>query len=59
MSNGQVKKYSVRLYFLECPLLFGNRTSKILGRFKKNFTHDPKNGIKDKELLFLLYLLHL
>ena len=26
MSNGQVKKYSVRLYFLECPVFFGNRT---------------------------------
>ena len=25
------KKYSARLYFLECPALFGNRTSKNLG----------------------------
>ena len=31
MSDGQVKKYSARLYFLECPVLFGNRTSKNLG----------------------------
>ena len=31
MSDGQVKKYSGRLYFLECPALFGNRTSKNLG----------------------------
>ena len=32
MSDGQVKKkYSARLYFLECPALFGNRTSKDLG----------------------------
>ena len=30
MSNGQVKKYRARLYFLECPALFGNRTSKNL-----------------------------
>ena len=28
MSDGQVtKKNSARLYFLECPVLFGNRTS--------------------------------
>ena len=31
MSDGQVKKYSAGLYFLECPALFGNRTSKDLG----------------------------
>ena len=31
MSDGQVKKYSGRLYFLECPALFGNRTSINLG----------------------------
>ena len=31
MSGGQVKKYSARFYFLECPLLFGNRTIKNLG----------------------------
>ena len=31
MSGGQVKKYSARLYYLECPKLFGNRTSKNLG----------------------------
>ena len=31
MSDGQVKKYSARIYFLECPALFGNRTSKDLG----------------------------
>ena len=31
MSDGQVKKYSARLYFLEWQVLFGNRTSKILG----------------------------
>ena len=31
MSDGQVKKYSARLYFLECPALFGNRTSKNVG----------------------------
>ena len=31
MSDGQVKKYSARLYFLECPALFGNRTSRNLG----------------------------
>ena len=31
MSHGQVKKYSARLYFLECPAFFGNRTSKNLG----------------------------
>ena len=32
MSDGQVKKYSARLYmyFLECPALVGNRTSKNL-----------------------------
>ena len=43
MSDGQVKKYSGRLYFLESPALFGNRTSKNLdvlvrrtsGHFKK------------------------
>ena len=31
MSDGQVKKYRARLYFLQCPALFGNRTSKNLG----------------------------
>ena len=31
MSEGQVKKYSARLYFLECPALLGNRKSKNLG----------------------------
>ena len=31
MSDGQVKQYSARLYFLECPALFGNFTSKKLG----------------------------
>ena len=31
MSNGQVKKYSARFYFLVCPALFGKRTSKNLG----------------------------
>ena len=31
MSDGQVKKYSARSYCLECPALFGNRTSKNLG----------------------------
>ena len=30
MSDGQLKN-SARLYFLECPVLFGNRTSKNLG----------------------------
>ena len=30
MSGGQVNKYSARLYFLECPVLFCNRTSKNL-----------------------------
>ena len=30
MSDGQVKKYSAGLYFLECPALFGKRTSKNL-----------------------------
>ena len=46
MSDGQVKKCSARLYFLICPALFGNRTSKNLGvlvhrtseHFKKFFT---------------------
>ena len=31
MSDGQVKKYSAMLDYLECPALFGNRTSKNLG----------------------------
>ena len=31
MSDRQVKKYSARLYFLEYPAIFGNRTSKNLG----------------------------
>ena len=31
MPNRQVKNYSVRLYFLECPALFCNRTSTNLG----------------------------
>ena len=31
MSDGHVKKYSERLYFLNRPALFGNRTSKNLG----------------------------
>ena len=31
MSDGQVKKYRARLCLLECPVLFGNRTSKKLG----------------------------
>ena len=31
MSDGQAKIYSARLYFLEWPELFGNRTSKNLG----------------------------
>ena len=31
MSDGQVKKYIARLYFLESPALFGNRTSRNLG----------------------------
>ena len=31
MSDGQVKKYNARLYFLECLALFGNRTSKNVG----------------------------
>ena len=30
MSDGQVKKYRARLYFLECPAVFGNRTRKNL-----------------------------
>ena len=28
MLDGQVRKYSAGLYFLECPVLFSNRTSK-------------------------------
>ena len=31
MSNGQIRKYSARLYFIECPVVFGNMTSKNLG----------------------------
>ena len=31
MLDGQVRKYSARLYFYECPALFGNRTSRNLG----------------------------
>ena len=31
MSKGQVKDYSIRLYLLECPALFCNRTSTNLG----------------------------
>ena len=31
MSDGQVKNYSIRLYFLECPSLFCNRASTNLG----------------------------
>ena len=31
MTDEQVKKYSARLYSLECPVLFGNKTSKNLG----------------------------
>ena len=31
MSDRQVKKYSARLSFYECPVLFGNSTSKNLG----------------------------
>ena len=31
MSDRQVRKYSARLSFHECPALFGNRTSKNLG----------------------------
>ena len=31
MSDGQVRKYRARLYFLECPVLFCNKTSKNLG----------------------------
>ena len=31
MSDIQVEKYSDRSYFLECPAIFGNRTSKNLG----------------------------
>ena len=31
MSDGQVRIYSARLYYLECPVLFGNRASKNLG----------------------------
>ena len=31
MSDGQVRKYSAGLYFHECTVLFGNRTSKNLG----------------------------
>ena len=31
MSDGQVKNYSARLLFLECPALFCNRTSKNFG----------------------------
>ena len=27
MSDGQVKSYSIRFYFLECPALFCKRTS--------------------------------
>ena len=30
MSDRQVTKYSDLLYFLECPVLVGNRTSKNL-----------------------------
>ena len=33
MSNGQIKTYNAMLYFLECSVLFGNRTSKNLGVF--------------------------
>ena len=31
MSEGQIRKNSARSYFLECPVLFCNRTSKNLG----------------------------
>ena len=31
MSDGQVKNYRIRLYFLECPVLFCKRTSSNLG----------------------------
>ena len=40
MSDGQVKKYSARFYFLECQALFGNRTSKNLGvLFRRTSAH--------------------
>ena len=39
MSDGQVKKYSPRLYFLECPALFGDRPSKNLGVLVRSTTN--------------------
>ena len=56
MSGGQVKKYSVRLYYLECPMLFGNRTSKNLG------VHVRRTSDRFEIFLplvwYLLYLCH-
>ena len=42
MSNVQVKKYSVRLYFLKCQVLFGNRTSTNLGVVVQRTSEDFK-----------------
>ena len=38
MFDGQVKKYSARSYFLECPALYGNRTSTNLGALVRRIT---------------------
>ena len=56
MSDGQVKKYSARSYCLECPALFGNRTSKNLGvlvhrtseHFKIFFTPDSASRLSKR-----------
>ena len=44
MSDGQVKEYSARLFFLERPVLFGNRTSnnlRFLPLIKNNCIKGP------------------
>ena len=40
--TGKYKKYSVRLYFLECLLLFGNRTNDNLGVLVRRTSEDFK-----------------
>ena len=55
MSDEQAKIYSARLYCLECPALFGNRTSKNLGvlvhRTSEHFKiFLPLNGLINRSI---------
>ena len=42
MSDGDLKKYTARLYILECPALFGDRTNKNLGELVRSTSEHVK-----------------